>query len=119
MIMHHHSWEELRPKMRSNATILVDTSVFRGDLAFQSGTIIGIPASEKATELGIQRSASMLALGAFAAVTGAVGLDALLEAAASALPSYRTQHIAANETALRTGHAIGVAQAQALTGAAA
>jgi Pyruvate/2-oxoacid:ferredoxin oxidoreductase gamma subunit len=104
LLMHHHSWQEIKPKMKADATVLVDSSVFRGELDFSGGRVVEIAASGLATEMGIARSASMLALGAFAALTGAVGLEALLEASATVLPSYRSQHVAANDRALRTGY---------------
>jgi Pyruvate/2-oxoacid:ferredoxin oxidoreductase gamma subunit len=121
MLMHHYSWAELRPKMRAGATILVDTSVVRGELDFDAGTIVPIDATARATALGIQRAASMLALGAFAALTKIVRLESLLSAARDVLPSYRSQHVAANETAIRAGHSLiaeGAAAAALLEGTA-
>jgi Pyruvate/2-oxoacid:ferredoxin oxidoreductase gamma subunit len=112
LLMHHHSWPELKPKMRDGATIVVDISVFRGEVDFPGGHIVPIDATGHATALGIQRAGAMLALGAFAAVTGAVALATLLEVARSVLPSYRSQHIEANDRAIRAGHAL-IAQALA------
>ena len=45
----------------------------------------------------------MVMLGAYAGTTGIVGLDALIEAMRESIPPYRTQHIEANEQALRAG----------------
>ena len=45
----------------------------------------------------------MVMVGAYAATTGLVGLDALIEGMRESIPPYRTQHIAANETAMRAG----------------
>jgi 2-oxoglutarate ferredoxin oxidoreductase subunit gamma len=58
-----------------------------------------------ATELGQPRGGSMVALGGFAAATGLVPLEALLEAASEVLPSYRRQHVEANQRALKAGYA--------------
>lgn len=115
LLMHHYSWAELKPKLRSGATVFVDTSVFRGDLDFDDGVIVPLDATARATALGIQRSASMLALGAFAAFTKIVSLDSLLGAARTVLPSYRSQHVAANETAIRAGNDL-IAERLASTG---
>jgi Pyruvate/2-oxoacid:ferredoxin oxidoreductase gamma subunit len=41
--------------------------------------------------------------GAYAGLTAIVGADALVEAMRRSIPSYRTQHIAANEGAIRAG----------------
>lgn len=110
LLMHHYSWAELRPKMRPGATVVVDTSVFRGDLNFDGGIVVQIDATARATALGIQRSASMLALGAFAAFTKIVRLESLVAAARDVLPSYRAQHTAANEVAIRAGNEMMLAR---------
>ncbi len=46
---------------------------------------------------------SMILVGAFASLTGLVGLDSLVAGMSEAMPSYRRQHIATNEKALRAG----------------
>jgi Pyruvate/2-oxoacid:ferredoxin oxidoreductase gamma subunit len=45
----------------------------------------------------------MVMAGAFGAITSLVTCDALVEAMRQSIPSYRTQHIATNEVALRAG----------------
>jgi Pyruvate/2-oxoacid:ferredoxin oxidoreductase gamma subunit len=46
----------------------------------------------------------MVMAGAYVAVTGLVGLPALLAAARLALPSYRAQHVELNERAIEAGY---------------
>jgi 2-oxoglutarate ferredoxin oxidoreductase subunit gamma len=46
---------------------------------------------------------AMVMLGAYAGTTGIVGLTSLIEAMRESIPPYRTQHIEANERALRAG----------------
>ena len=62
-----------------------------------------VPATTVATDLGSPLSGSMVMLGAFCTTTGIVSEDALVEAMRASIPSYRTQHIEANERALRAG----------------
>jgi 2-oxoglutarate ferredoxin oxidoreductase subunit gamma len=45
----------------------------------------------------------MVMAGAYIGITGLVGLDATVEAMRQSIPSYRRQHIAANEEAIRAG----------------
>ncbi len=45
----------------------------------------------------------MVMLGAFCATTGIVTEDGVVEAMRASIPPYRTQHIEANERALRAG----------------
>ena len=46
---------------------------------------------------------SMVATGAYLALTGLVGLDSAITAMEESLPSYRRQHAEGNAIALRTG----------------
>jgi 2-oxoglutarate ferredoxin oxidoreductase subunit gamma len=62
-----------------------------------------VPATTVATDLGSPLSGSMVMLGAFCTTTGIVSEDALIEAMRASIPPYRTQHIEANERALRAG----------------
>ena len=62
---------------------------------------IGIPAT---TLGGAPVNASLVLLGAYLAVTGLVTIDDALAAVDDALPSYRRQHVAGCQQALRTGY---------------
>jgi Pyruvate/2-oxoacid:ferredoxin oxidoreductase gamma subunit len=62
-----------------------------------------IPASELAIELGSPAAATMVALGAYAAVTRILEIEELVETLPDALPSYRRQHVASNARALQAG----------------
>jgi Pyruvate/2-oxoacid:ferredoxin oxidoreductase gamma subunit len=43
-------------------------------------------------------------VGAYAGITGLVGIDAAIEGMRESIPPYRTQHIARNEQAIRAGY---------------
>ena len=60
-------------------------------------TVVEVPAYDMAVTLGNAMAASMVMVGAYAAVTGLVGLASLSAASPASLPSYRTQHAALNE----------------------
>jgi Pyruvate/2-oxoacid:ferredoxin oxidoreductase gamma subunit len=60
-----------------------------------------------ADDLGNPLGGSMVMAGAFAATSGLVAMDSLLEGMRASVPPYRTQHITANETALRAGYEWG------------
>ena len=62
-----------------------------------------VPATTVAADLGSPLSGSMVMLGAFCATTGIVTEDGLIAAMRASIPPYRTQHIDANERALRAG----------------
>jgi Pyruvate/2-oxoacid:ferredoxin oxidoreductase gamma subunit len=109
ILMHHEYVGPTLQRIRPGSVILVNTTVFdaRGAAALDRThcTVIDVPASDLAVDVGSVMTASMVMLGSYAAVTEIVALDALEEAVAAALPSYRAQHVALNIAALRAGHA--------------
>jgi Pyruvate/2-oxoacid:ferredoxin oxidoreductase gamma subunit len=101
--LHHDYWPEVRDRLRPGGLVLVDSSVFRGDLGAIDTTVLEVPATTMATDAGFARAASMVALGAFASATRLVTLESLTDAAHRVLPSYRAQHAGSNARALTLG----------------
>jgi 2-oxoglutarate ferredoxin oxidoreductase subunit gamma len=100
--MHDEFWKPIEPKLRPDALVLVNDATFTTEIQAPV-TVIRVPATNVATDLGNPLGGSMVMLGAYAAATGIVALDALIEAMRESIPPYRTQHIEANEQALRAG----------------
>ena len=106
IVMHHEYWPEARPKIIPGGVVVVDRSVFQGDVDRDDVTIVEIPATGTASDIGHFKGASMVMLGALSAATGIVSLAALDAATAAVLPAYRSQHAIANAEAVRAGHAL-------------
>jgi 2-oxoglutarate ferredoxin oxidoreductase subunit gamma len=104
ILMHHEYVEPTLSRIRAGSLVLVNSTVFDAPFDRTGCTAIDVPATEVAMEVGNVMTASMVMLGAYAAVTEIVALDALEDAVAAALPSYRTQHVALNVAALRAGY---------------
>jgi Pyruvate/2-oxoacid:ferredoxin oxidoreductase gamma subunit len=100
--MHYEFWEPIEPKLRPDALVLVNDSTFTHEIAVPCH-LYRVDATGIATELGHPLGGSMVMAGAYAALTAIVGADALVTAMRESIPSYRTQHIAANEQAIRAG----------------
>ena len=100
--MHDRYWAPVEPKVRDGGLVLVNDATFETALGDRY-RVVRVPASEIAAELGNDLGASMVMVGAFAGLTGLVGIDAAVEGMRQSIPSYRTQHVAANEVALRAG----------------
>jgi len=100
--MHDEFWEPIEAKLRPGGLVLVNESTFEHEITAPV-TVRRIAATDIATGLGNPLGGSMVMVGAYAALTGLVGLDALIEGMRQSVPPYRTQHIAANERALCTG----------------
>ena len=98
--------EALMAKMASGDVDAFETllrDALEGELERESYRVFDLPASQRAAELGNPLTASMWMTGAYAGITGLVGLEAAIEAMQASLPPYRRQHIEANATALRAG----------------
>lgn len=100
--MHDRYWAPVEPKVRTGGLVLVNDATFETPLDDRYRAV-RVPATEIAAELGNELGASMVMVGAFVGITGLVGIDAAVEGMRQSIPSYRTQHVAANEVALRAG----------------
>ncbi len=106
LALHHEFWPAVRDRLVEDGVAVVDRSVFRGDAGYDRGHLIEVEATAIATDMGHARGGAMVALGALAAATGLVSIDALDRAAHEVLPPYRSQHAEANAAALRAGFAL-------------
>jgi Pyruvate/2-oxoacid:ferredoxin oxidoreductase gamma subunit len=104
ILMHHEFSERTMTCVTPGGVVLVNSTVFEGELDRASYTVVDVPAAAVALELGHVLAASMVMVGAYAAVTGLVGMPALRAAARAALPPYRSQHAELNERALDAGY---------------
>jgi len=103
-VMSPQYWETTREFLRPGGPVVVNSSLVDEAFPHPGLEVTRIPASEIAGErLSAPMGASMVLLGAFCAVTGLVGIEALVEAMKELVPPYRTEHVVANELALRTG----------------
>jgi len=102
--MHDKYWAQVGPKVREGGLVLVNDATFETPLDGDRYQVFRVPATDLATSLGDELGGSMVMAGAYAGITGLVGLDALIEGMRESIPPYRTQHIARNEQAIRAGY---------------
>ena len=107
--MHDKFWPPIAAKLRDGALVLVNDATFESPLDQDRYRVVRVPATDRATEMGHAMGGSMIMAGAYAAISGLVGVDALVDGMRESIPSYRTQHITANETTLRAGYEWGAA----------
>lgn len=103
LAMHPQFFAPLRAKLRSDALVVRNASLFREPLGAGAQRVFDVDATARATELGSPVVGAMLLIGAFARITGIVSLDSLLVAMRACVPPYRRQHVEMNERALRAG----------------
>jgi Pyruvate/2-oxoacid:ferredoxin oxidoreductase gamma subunit len=103
--MHDKFWAPVARKLRPGALVLVNDATFQADLDADAYRMFRVSATELAAELGNELGGSMVMTGAYVGITGLVGIDAVVEGMRASIPPYRSQHIAANEEAIRAGYA--------------
>jgi 2-oxoacid:acceptor oxidoreductase gamma subunit (pyruvate/2-ketoisovalerate family) len=101
--MHDEFWEPLESKLRADGVVLVNDTTFEHDITAPVN-IVRLKATELAAEIGNPQAGTMVMVGAYSALTGLITLDSAIEAMQESIPSYRSQHIEANERALRAGY---------------
>jgi Pyruvate/2-oxoacid:ferredoxin oxidoreductase gamma subunit len=104
LVMHHKFWTTTQAKLRPRALVMINSSLFEGELDREAHRVVETPATQLAADAGSPLAASLVLLGAYARVTEIVGLPALTQGLRESLPSYRAQHLPLNEKALRLGY---------------
>jgi 2-oxoglutarate ferredoxin oxidoreductase subunit gamma len=105
LAMHHRFWESARIRLRPGAILLVNAPIFDAEIDLSGFSAFPVPAVEIATDQGSPMAAAMVMVGAYAGLTGAVGIDALNSAMEQSLPSYRRKLLDVNVAALSAGYA--------------
>jgi 2-oxoglutarate ferredoxin oxidoreductase subunit gamma len=96
-------WDTIAPNLADGAVVVVNSSLFHLTVDLPGARLFEVPASDVAADLSSPMSAGFVLLGAFVAVTGLVSLEGAIGAMRQLIPAYRTQHLEANEAALRAG----------------
>jgi Pyruvate/2-oxoacid:ferredoxin oxidoreductase gamma subunit len=110
MVMHPDYWPHTRDKVRSGGVIVVNSSLVH-EVDRSDCQVFGIEANTVADKVGASLGAGYVLLAAYCAITGLVGVEALVAAMQKLVPPYRTQHLVANEAALRAGFEVAPAGA--------
>jgi Pyruvate/2-oxoacid:ferredoxin oxidoreductase gamma subunit len=103
VVLHSKFWEAPRSRLRPDGLIVADTEVAERLSREQTQSLICVPATRIAREIGNEMVAGMVLMSAFNVLTGLVSQDQLRAAMLRLVPPYRAQHIAANEKAIASG----------------
>src|SRR6476620_1512603 len=76
--MHDEYWAPLEPKLRPDGLVLVNDATFTSEINAPV-TVLRVPATTVAADLGNPLGGSLVMVGAYAATTGIVARDALIE----------------------------------------
>lgn len=105
VIVHPRYFEPIRPKLRPDGVLVVDSDLLEKPLDAKTGKLLELPATTLARQADAPNAAALILLGAFAKATGIVSDASLAEALANSLPAYRSQFLESNRRALAAGAA--------------
>jgi Pyruvate/2-oxoacid:ferredoxin oxidoreductase gamma subunit len=105
IVLHRNFWDEPYQRLRSGALLLADADIAPHLSVLPTQTLISVPATRIAREIGNPMVMGMVLMSAFNAVTGLVSQARLREAMVRLVPPYRAQHVVANERAIEAGAA--------------
>lgn len=103
VVMNQPSLEKFEPTVREGGVLIVNSSLIGLKAKRNDIRVVYVPANEIAVELGNDRVANMVALGALVEATEVVKLDSIVESLKKALPPHRHNLIPLNKTALDRG----------------
>ena len=103
IVMNIPSMEAYEPAVKPGGVLIVNSSLIDLTSQREDITVIYVPATEMATEMGNVRVANMILLGAWAAATGVLAPEQLGQALADHLPAGRQKLVPINQEALQRG----------------
>ncbi len=106
IVMNEPSLPKFEPMLKSGGLLIINSSLIKTKPARKDIKVIYVPCNEIAEKVGSLRTATLVALGAFAGATGAVSLDAIENAMKKVFKRAKPEMIALNRKALEEGAAL-------------
>lgn len=97
------SLDKFEETVKPNGVLVINSSLVTREPKRQDVTVVKVPATQVANELGNARVANMVALGAVIEATGVVMPDGLMEALKKNLPPHRQNLLPLNREAIEKG----------------
>lgn len=103
LVFNRPSLDKFAPLLKEGGLLLYNSSMVSQQDPPANARVFGIPANELADELGNNRVANMVMLGAMLELENVVSLDSIMAALKKVLPLRRHDLLSLNEDALRQG----------------
>lgn len=103
IIMNRPSLDRFEGTLKPGGLLILNTSMCDREPSRKDITVVKVPATDTASELGNIRVANMVALGAFLAMKPVVKVDSIVEALQEHLPEHQKKHVPLNRRALEAG----------------
>ena len=107
--MNRPSLERFGPQVRPGGLVIINSSMIDVGTGRDDVTEVRIPANDEARKIGTDRSANMVVLGAYIALTGTCSLDAIIRWMEHQFEG-KSGVIEANRKCLERGYELGEAQ---------
>jgi 2-oxoglutarate ferredoxin oxidoreductase subunit gamma len=112
LAMHDRFFAPSGAKLRAGSLAFVNSDLFEAKVDAPGVRVLGVEATRVANQVASSMAASLVLVAGFAGATGLVTLGSLLSALEECVPSYRRQHIEANQRALHSGFELLTGQAE-------
>lgn len=106
IIMNKPSLDKFEPEVRKGGVIIVNSSLIDRKVGRGDVEVVEVPCNDVAAELGNNRIANMVALGAFIGATNCVSKKAVMEGLKHILPERHHHLLPLNEQAIDRGIAL-------------
>ncbi len=103
IVFNEPSLAKFEPMLKPGGLLIVNTSLVNSKPTRKDIKVLNVPCNEVAGELGNAKVMNMVAMGAFAAATGAMSLDAIVKALPVVYKKLKPQVIELNVKALKRG----------------
>ncbi len=103
IVLNNPSMDKYEPLVKEGGVLVYNSSLITGPTRRTDIRYVATPASDIAAELGSVKMANVVLLGALAAATGVLPLEALSKALSDHLPASKRQLLEGNLHALRRG----------------
>ncbi len=103
LVFNQPSLEKFAKRVRSGGILLINSSIVTGEVKRQDIQVYRVPASQIAAQLGNDRVANMVLLGAYLELTGAVSTESVLKALAKVLSKGKSGLLEINRKAAEMG----------------
>ena len=107
IVMNNPSLEAFEPRLKTGGLLVINTSLVTLQPKRNDISIVCVPANKIAMELGNDRAANMVMLGAYIAKTKIAAKETILEALSSVLAKGKAELFELNKTAFEKGMEIG------------
>ena len=107
IVMDSGSARKFADVLAEGGLLIANSSLVKEPPACNDCRVLMVPANEIAAEIGNDRTVNMALLGAWAAGTGIMTVEDIVDSLRAALPERHLRHMPDNEEALRRGAQIG------------